>query len=194
MKDLDLSHSGLKTLEGIDLTGVTHFKCSYNQLTSLPTLPPTLVIFDCSCNDLKSLPTSLPDTLEFIDCSHNVITSLPALLPKNLQHLFCGNNKLSCLPTSLPHTLRLLSCYNNNLTCLPVLPPSLRVLSCRYNNLAETRFSEILLIQHNQKRIDLGLPVVTKIEGDQNIRHRWMLLQYDLDGVEYKKAAREIEN
>ena len=39
---LDLSHRGLTTLDGIDLTRVTVLHCEYNQLTSLPLLPETL--------------------------------------------------------------------------------------------------------------------------------------------------------
>ena len=98
---------------------------------------------------------------------------------------------MSSLP-SLPHKLETLICDNNNLTCLPDLPSSLRYINCSYNNLIETNLERLLLTQHNQKRRDLGLPIVEEIVDDQNIRHRWMLLQYELDSDEYNKAAREI--
>ena len=52
MSILDLSHRGLTTLEGIDLTGVTYLDCSFNKLTSLPELPIGLKNLLCSYNKL----------------------------------------------------------------------------------------------------------------------------------------------
>ena len=62
-----------------DLTRFKNLKelyCSYNELSSLPTLPKNLKILDISYNRLSSLPT-LPENLEKLNCSKNQLTSLP---------------------------------------------------------------------------------------------------------------------
>ena len=154
MKLLVLSNKGLTTLEGLELSGVTHLYCHHNNLVSLP--------------------ESLPDTLEFIDCSNNSLTHLPTILPQNLDFLKCSHNNLIALP-KLPDKLRALFCDGNKLTCIPFLPQSLKFLNCLNNNLPETNGRKILLQQHNQRRVDLGLEIVDEIENDQEIRHRWAL-------------------
>ena len=170
-KIFDRSCEKLTTLEGFDLTGVTQIYCYNNSLTFIPALPDTVEEFDCTNNNLTSLPT----------------------LPRKLRELYCAGNKLTSLP-KLPASLKVLICHDNNLTSLPFLPRDLVDLDCRNNKLHETRLDEILLQQHNQRRKDLGLSTGEKIWNDEDIRYRWMLLQYDLDGEEYKKAAREMEN
>jgi len=125
-------------------------QCIYNQLTQLPTLPPTLEYLSCCHNQLKQLPT-LPPTLKMLYCSNNQLTQLPTLPPTltmliccynqlkqlpNLQStltdLFCYNNQLSQLH-SLPLTLKYLVCCNNQLKQLPTLPSTLLHLDCRNN-------------------------------------------------------------
>ena len=73
MIKLDLSNQGLTTLEGIDLTGVTHLNCSRNNLTFLPVLPHTLEQLVCSQNKLVSLP-KLPNKLLFLICKDNKLS------------------------------------------------------------------------------------------------------------------------
>src|SRR3989344_4867887 len=86
--------------------------CPYNQLTSLPELPPSLHILYCPYNQLTSLP-ELPPSLQILNCSYNQLTSLP----------------------ELPPSLQSLNCYSNHFTSLPELPPSLQELYCPYNPL-----------------------------------------------------------
>jgi len=96
---LDLSHGRLTSLDGIDLSGVTHLSCYNNQLTSLP---------------------PLPSTLERLYCENNRLTSLPHL-PASLEKLYCYGNRLFSLPP-IPPSLKYLYCYNNQLTKYPDLP------------------------------------------------------------------------
>ena len=83
------------------LPDLTRFKnleilhCSYNKLTSLPSLSQNLKELYCSNNKLTSLPT-LPQNLKKLYCDSNQLTSSPTL-PQNLEYLFCSNNQLTSL-------------------------------------------------------------------------------------------------
>ena len=113
---------------------LTELRCIYNQLTQLPTLPPTLQYLSCCCNKLTQLPT-LPPTLIKLYCSNNQLTQLPTL-PLTLTMLLCCYNQLTQLPT-LPSTLTDLLCYNNQLTQLPSLSLILEYLVCCNNQLKQ---------------------------------------------------------
>ncbi|MGQ0829918.1 MAG: DUF7619 domain-containing protein [Bacteroidota bacterium] len=139
-----------------NLTGVEYFKnlrhliCYSNQLTSLPSLPNTLLTLNCFNNSLASLPAlpgslkeifcgenslvnlpALPNSLERLHCVYNQLTDLP-VLPNSLLELICAFNQLSALPL-LPATLNDVDCTNNTLVSLPTLPNSLRNLYCGDN-------------------------------------------------------------
>src|SRR3989338_361290 len=106
--------------------------CPYNQLTSLPEIPPSLHILYCPYNQLTSLP-ELPPSLQGLYCPYNQLTSLPEL-PPSLQGLYCYNNQLTSLP-ELPPSLQILYCSYNQLTSLPELSPNLQELYCSDNPL-----------------------------------------------------------
>lgn len=139
-------------------TSLTYLNCNGNQLTSLPTLPDSLIYLDCGYNvNLASLPT-LPSKLTHLDCWNTQMASLPALpstlaylncsgsymtgnltslpvLPNSLTYLDCsGHANLTQLPT-LPNSLTHLACRQDGLTSLPSLPDSLTYLDCSYNNI-----------------------------------------------------------
>ena len=176
---LDISHQGLTTLEGINLTGVITLNCSSNYLTSLP--------------------ATLPPTLEYLWCSDNLLTSLPKL-PPNLKRLWCCNNRLKVLPP-LPLTLKILWCRDNQLTSLPDLPRYLSNLwasgnpCCFTNN--EYYINTIKLQEHNEKREKLGLQSVdmfpSKEEWD-NIDQRYTIFRYEPGGDMFEQAQQEIKN
>jgi uncharacterized repeat protein (TIGR01451 family) len=120
-----------------DLTGVEHFinlislKCTNNLfLSSLPTLPNSLIELDCSNNILESLP-QLPSSLQYLKCTDNLLSSLPSL-PTSLLKLQCDFNQITNLP-ELPSSLVFLSCSSNSLTSLPILPISLQTIGCNSN-------------------------------------------------------------
>ncbi len=131
---LDLTFLQISSLDGIQyFTSLEHLVCYSNHLTSLPTLPASIIFINCSNNQLNSLP-ALPTSLLNLDCSENQLTSLPAL-PASLGYLSCSSNQLISLPI-LPSSLTRLTCENNHLTSLPVLPSSLTHLYCNYNQLS----------------------------------------------------------
>ncbi len=97
-------------------------------LTSITSLPPNLQSLDCSYSynsyiggtgQLTSLPT-LPSSLLELNCSNNLLTSLPSI-PSNLQGLSCKGNLLTTLPV-LPTFMSGLEASYNNISCLPFLP------------------------------------------------------------------------
>jgi hypothetical protein len=129
-------------------------------LTSLPTLPNSLIYLDCYFNSLSTLPL-LPNSLRYIDCSWNygsstnlatpppgAFDSLPSL-PNSPKHLNCSmNHYLKNLP-ALPPMLTYLNCTadlcppcagppppTGVLNSLPTLPNSLDTLICNDNNIS----------------------------------------------------------
>ena len=106
--------------------------CDFNQLTTLPELPNSLIELRCIVNQLTSLP-ELPNSLETLDCDQNQLTSLPEL-PNSLETLYCEQNQLTSLP-ELPNALHFLNCRENLLTALPELPNSLHYLYCSHNQI-----------------------------------------------------------
>lgn len=155
LKTLFVGVKQIKSLQGIEgFTNLQKLNCSTNQLTSLSSLPQSLLELNCGSNLLTSLP-SLPLMLLTLDCPFNKLISLPVLpnglqvlqcyqneieivpvLPQTLTKLICSNNKITVLPV-LPQSLLQLSCDNNLLTTLPTLPQNLEVFSCSNNKIAE---------------------------------------------------------
>ena len=131
--DLYVNNLNISDLTGIEyLVNLTTLNCSYNQLTSLSTLPNSLINLSCNNNQLNSLPT-LPSSLQFLECSNNQLSSLP-VLPVSIVNLSCGANQLTILP-SLPGNLSEFKCMQNQLTSLPPLPSTLVNLRCDNNDL-----------------------------------------------------------
>lgn len=134
---LDVSNRNINDLTGVvGFTRITRLFCSNNNLTSLATLPDSLLTLYCNHNNLTSLP-SLPNGLTELHCHYNQLTAMPILATKiDLEQINCGNNLLTYLP-SLPPRLIYLTCYYNQLTYLPALPTTLRNLICGDNLISE---------------------------------------------------------
>jgi len=129
--NIDVSGKNIDFLP--DLTRFTKLEllfCYDNQLTCLPTLPPTLKSLYCSKNKLSSLP-ELPDSLENLCCSNNHLTFLPPL-PDNIILLSCDHNWLTSLPT-LPPSIETLYCCSNWISSLPEFPESIYSINCTNN-------------------------------------------------------------
>jgi len=199
---LYLSNRGLTSLDRIDLTGVTHLYCYDNQLTSLPSLPPSLEILNCSFNQLTSLPP-LPPSLKELYCHDIQLTSLPSL-PPSLERLDCGFNHLTSLPP-LPATLEILYCYNNQLTSLPPLPDSLEKLYCYDNELSILPdlpwgledWDDGKLYQHNKKCADLGMEEVETLPDEtiwDEVAEKHIIWQYRIGGEKWSKACSSLQN
>ena len=81
-------------------------------------LPNSLIILNCSNNELTSLP-KLPNSLKKLSCYNNQLTSLPKL-PNSLKKLLCSHNKLTSFANNqLSNSLKFLYCANNQITSLP---------------------------------------------------------------------------
>jgi len=131
---LNLSYSDIYNLYGIfHFPNLIELDCSYNNLTSLPELPPYLNTLWCVSNNLTSLP-EFSEYLQHLECDNNSLSTLP-VLPPFLQVLSCSENEIAILP-ELPESLTDLICYDNNLTSLPELPTSLIRLWCQNNELS----------------------------------------------------------
>lgn len=123
-----------------DLQGIEAFVnldtliCRYHPLTTIPSLPNSIVYADLYYNSLLNLPP-LSNSLTFLNCGSNKLTSLPTL-PVSLKHLDCSFDSISVLPP-LPGQLVYLACYNNYLDSLPNLPSSLMALYCDHNDLTQ---------------------------------------------------------
>lgn len=90
---LDLSFKDLTYIPSLEnFTKLKIFDCSYNNLESLPILPNSLEILFCQKNKLKSI-VNLPINIKYLDCSYNNIESLPNL-SKQLLQLNCSTNNL----------------------------------------------------------------------------------------------------
>jgi len=201
---LELSNRNLTSLEGIDLTYVTELNCNYNQLTSLPDLPLSLKYLSCCCNKLTSLPY-LPHSLKTLDCYGNQLKSLPNL-PLSLIYLYCDANILTSLP-DLPPSLELLTCKKNRLRTLPTLPSSLTTLWCDHNipfpdlpyNLQspiDGYFDTLKLLQHNNKRIDLGMETVDTLPSKEywdDVAEKHIIWQYRIGGEKWTNACNALK-
>jgi uncharacterized repeat protein (TIGR01451 family) len=128
---VNVSSYNIANLFGIQyFTSLAILNCSSNQLTSLPSLPATLVNLNCSNNNLTSLP-ALPNSLLILNCSTNAnLISFPSL-PTNLQSLTMGGyNMSSVVFPALPSSLATLDIQFAQLSQLPSLPPNLQTLYC----------------------------------------------------------------
>jgi Leucine-rich repeat (LRR) protein len=145
--------ASIRDLSGIEyLTSLREIWLSYNYITTLPKLPPSVKYIDCHNNRLTKI-VELPPYLETLRCDGNFLTSLPPL-PSTLKSLNSSNNQLMTLPElpsgletmnidmnqlsklpDLPSSLRYFHCSANRLTALPALPHELETLDCSKNQL-----------------------------------------------------------
>jgi uncharacterized repeat protein (TIGR01451 family) len=110
------------------------FECSWNQLTSLPALPTNnFLVLGCYANQLTSLP-ALPSVLTYLNCGNNPLITLPTL-PGSLEQLYVRGLQLTSLPT-MPNSVWDLDCGNNQLTTLSNLSNAITSLKCDSNQLS----------------------------------------------------------
>jgi hypothetical protein len=128
-------HANIRNLSGIQyFKNLKNFSFAYNKMASLPALPATVRVLDCSFNLISSLST-LSDSLIELHCDSNRFASLPSSLPLHLSIFYCTLNRLTSLP-ALPLSLTDLNCGQNQFTTLPTLPAGLVTLVCQENYLS----------------------------------------------------------
>ena len=98
----------------------------------------TTKTFDCSRQNLTTLPDDIPLECEKVYCNNNKITSLEPLSGLvNLRYLYCGGNKITSLkPLSELVNLLELYCGWNKITSLEPLSElvNLQLIWCGGNN------------------------------------------------------------
>ncbi|GEM_PF-5423678 len=146
---LILNSMHIKNIEGIQyFKNLKNLEVLENNITSISQLPPTLVKFDCSMNQLKQLPP-LPNSMEELSCAMNQLTYLP-ILPNSLKILYCNFNEISILP-KLPKNLEFLSCGSNNISCLPDLPATIFIGDIALNPLTCVPSHELWMDEESLK-------------------------------------------
>ena len=111
---LNISNKNLTELPSwvSECKNLEKLNCSFNKITLLNNLPPTLNELYCNNNKITNL-NNLPQTLKILYCSSNIITQLDNL-PLTLKELSCGWNQITQLD-NLPENVNLLWCINNPL-------------------------------------------------------------------------------
>ena len=79
----------------------------------IPDFDNDIELLNCYCSGLETMSQLpiLPNSLLLFDCSSNNLKKLEGL-PDNLEELFCAENKIESLP-NLPESLKLLSIWDN---------------------------------------------------------------------------------
>ena len=114
-EELNLSFRDLNTLPNLSrFTNLKTLILDANNLTSIPSLPSTLIKLSCNFNQIQSIP--------------NLQYSTP-----NLMYLDCADNRLSELPP-LPLTIKTVNCEYNHLKKICFIPESICKLDCANNN------------------------------------------------------------
>lgn len=100
------------------------------KLEHIPSLPESLIYFNCSNNELRSL-NNFPEKLTHVDCSNNQIEYLPDV-GHHIQYFVCNNNMLSeflCFPNST----KKIYYSNNSVKYIRYLPRYLQYLDISSN-------------------------------------------------------------
>lgn len=142
MQTIHCENNQLSNILLTDGIGSLDLNCSHNNITEITTSADWLFfgLFDCSYNDLTSLPFS---QLQFtsvneLNCSHNELTSLPIeLVDWDLYSLDCSYNQISILHSELVQEgwLSELNCSNNQINWLPEFTEFISAFDCSNNNL-----------------------------------------------------------
>jgi hypothetical protein len=135
-------------------SALKYLDCSYNNISSLPSLPSGLWYLNCMGNSqLTRLPSSLPSSLIFMNASETSITSAPLFMPNTLISMSVATNtSLVGWSTAFPSSLGMFDCHGTSLTTLPVLPYSLRNL-----NISDCLFSSAQIEYITTQLVNGGL-------------------------------------
>jgi Leucine-rich repeat (LRR) protein len=181
LKELYITKNNFITIPKLPNT-LKILDCSWNNsIRSFHSIPPNLVELHCQGNKLSYLPL-LPDSLEHLSCGSNKFDFIPPL-PSNLKNLFCMNNNLSMLP-KLPNTLTHLDCSKNKIKRLPICSINLRVFSCSHNKLTEIpkSYSNVILLYCSNNDI-ISLPFLSNKLAAITCYNTWLYSTFNLDDV-----------
>ena len=151
MSYLYCNNCNLYNIVDIDNTQIIDFDCSFNQLMSLPTFPATLIKFNCSNNLLTSLPF-LPPSIQSLYCDNNNINSI-SIFPSDIITASLSNCGLVSL-ASFPNTLEKLI-ISNNIT-LTSLPSSSLNVSMSYLNVSNCSLTLLPTMSISMSYLDIS--------------------------------------
>jgi len=158
LKSLTITHCPLSSVPALP-DSLTFLNVSYDSsITSLPSLPNSLITLVCNNNSLASLPQlpvglinlsafqnvslhnlgNLPSSLEYLHCSGDSLASFP--YAPNLKRIYASSNQISSI-LLFPPQIELLDIDYNEISSLPPLPASIRYFYCHMNLL--TSFPEL---------------------------------------------------
>ena len=144
--DLGLDSGALDNLvPTANITNITNLDVESKNITDLTGIEDftALSIFNCSDNNLSSLPVSTNVNLTELYCHKNQITSLDVNSLSKLKIFWCDNNELGELDVSKNSNLISLVCDSNFLNNLDTLNNfKLTILSCANNNISNLNVSE----------------------------------------------------
>lgn len=144
-KTMDVSHSNIRSLEGIQyFTELISLDCQGNLLTELDLSACTkLRSLYCQDNQLTELNVSGCSALFSLDCYHNRLVSLQLSRCLTLTLLSCQNNQLTELDLGDHSELMSLTCDNNQLINLNLEGcVTLASLYCNTNQLKNLNLSD----------------------------------------------------
>ena len=120
-----------------DLTGIEAFT--------------SMIILDCSNNNLNSLDISQNTALKRLFCAGNNLNNLDVTQNSLLEYIVCGDNNLNSLDISQNTNLYNFQCQNNNLSSIDVSPHwNLTIFRCQDNNLLSLDVSNNTQLQDFQ--------------------------------------------
>ena len=128
----------------LNVSTLISFNCTENQIKTLDVSKNTkLEKLACMSNELTSLDVSKNTALKMLYCGANQLTSLDVSKNTALENLWCDGNKLTTLDVSKNTNLEMLYCNNNEIMGLDVSNnPALAELNCSYNQIMKLDLSK----------------------------------------------------
>ncbi len=154
LQELNISNSGIKTLDLAGLTNLTWLECQANSFTTTPNFNECINLQNLRCEDsgITTIDVSALKNLEELHCYNNALTELNiSNLPK-LRMVNAFNNKLTSVNTDGCDAIYMLSIYNNELTSLEVNSPSVVNVYAANNKLSTVSVQDCPLLS----QLDLG--------------------------------------
>ena len=117
IETMSIQNCAIISLAPLTYTSASILNCSFNQLESLPELPPSMSYINCSSNPLTYLPTILPAGLISFLAEATLISAIPVAFPSTLVTIsFYYNTNLTTWNSSLPPGLLNLNVANCDLS------------------------------------------------------------------------------
>ncbi|RQO32256.1 hypothetical protein DBR32_01205 [Taibaiella sp. KBW10] len=184
---LNVSHNNLSNIPVLNSPDLMGLDATYNNLSSVGTLPDSLQILHLDYNPIVNLPV-LSNSLVTLGLEHTNVAVLPNPLPPSLQALVIKNTAISTLP-ALPNSLGILRCDSTTIAVIPNMPGTMNHLSCRNTNISSipdlpggTSYLDVYNTNVSclPLRLSLTQPNATQIICDTSIIHCKPMADYNI--------------